>query len=220
MTSPYTKDYFNSRFQYDADRVGVWKIICRYLEKYISKDAAVLDLGAGYCSFINEVSAKQKYALDLYQAFSEHAKEGVSCFVQSCEDLSFLENASLDVVFASNLLEHLTWPSLETMLKEVTRVLKPSGRLILIQPNFRYAYKEYFDDFTHIQIFTDVSLRDWLCSRGFEIEHYQPRFLPLSMKSRLPKWPWLVKLYLALPFRPMAKQMLVVAKKRGFDVES
>ena len=39
-----------------------------------------------------------------------------------------------------------------------------------------------------------------------------PRFLPFSLKSRLPKSPYLVRLYLRLPLRPLAKQMLVVAR--------
>ncbi len=38
------------------------------------------------------------------------------------------------------------------------------------------------------------------------------RFLPFSMRSRVPKWPWLVRLYLRLPFKPMAGQMLLVAR--------
>jgi len=40
-----------------------------------------------------------------------------------------------------------------------------------------------------------------------------PRFLPLTMKSRLPRWRWAVALYLRLPVRPMAKQMLLVAAR-------
>jgi hypothetical protein len=40
----------------------------------------------------------------------------------------------------------------------------------------------------------------------------EPRFLPFSMKSRLPKVGWLVSLYLALPWRPLAGQFLLVAE--------
>jgi hypothetical protein len=40
----------------------------------------------------------------------------------------------------------------------------------------------------------------------------QPRFLPLTVKSRLPTWPLLIAAYLKSPFRPMGKQMLVVAR--------
>ena len=38
--------------------------------------------------------------------------------------------------------------------------------------------------------------------------------MPFSMKSRLPVAEWLVRLYLALPFRPLAGQFLVIAEKQ------
>jgi hypothetical protein len=40
----------------------------------------------------------------------------------------------------------------------------------------------------------------------------RPRFLPLTVKSRLPAWPILVWMYLNLPVKPLGKQMLLVAK--------
>ena len=116
-------------------------------------------------------------------------------------------------MFASNLLEHLEWPSIERTLDEVRRALKPGGRLILLQPNFRYCAGTYFDDYTHRTIFTHVGLADLLASRGFEVERVVPRFLPFSFKSRGPKWGFLVALYLRLPWRPLARQMLVVARR-------
>ena len=85
---------------------------------------------------------------------------------------------------------------------------------ILIQPNFRYAFREYFDDYTHRAVFTDVSLPALLRAEGFAVERVEPRFLPYSMQgSRLPVAPWLVRAYLRSPFRPGAGQMLVVAKR-------
>ena len=94
------------------------------------------------------------------------------------------------------------------------RLLKPEGRLIVIQPNFRYASKQYFDDYTHRAVFTDVSLPNLLRAHGFQIDHVQPRFLPYSMRgSKLPIRPWTVRAYLRSPFKPMAGQMLVVAHK-------
>ena len=41
-----------------------------------------------------------------------------------------------------------------------------------------------------------------------------PRFLPLTVKSRLPVSPLLIRAYLASPFKPWGKQMLVRAKPR------
>jgi hypothetical protein len=96
----------------------------------------------------------------------------------------------------------------------VRRVLRSGGRLILVQPNFRLRPHEYFDDYTHIAVFTDRSLPDMLAANGFAREHVEARFLPLTLKSRLSFGHRLVPLYLRLPWRPMAGQMLVIATRR------
>ena len=206
--------YFASRFTPDPARDRVWGAICRYLQRYVPESGAILDLGAGYCSFINHIRAKERHALDASPELPRHAGAGVTAHVGRCEDLSAFATGSLDAVFASNLLEHLEWSSIERTLDEVRRALKPGGRLILLQPNFRYCAGTYFDDYTHRTIFTHVGLADLLASRGFDVETVVPRFLPFSFKSRGPKWGFLVALYLRLPFRPLARQMLVVARAR------
>jgi SAM-dependent methyltransferase len=204
--------YFASRFPADPRRDGVWKALCAYLQRFVPEAGAVLDLGAGYCSFINHIRAADRHALDSFPGFTAHAAPGVTAHVGRCEELSLFPANRFDTVFASNLLEHLTREETEKTLGEVLRVLKPGGRLLLLQPNFRTAYRTYFDDFTHVQIFTHVSLADLLAARGFLVEEVRPRFLPFTLKSRWPAWPWLVALYLRLPFRPLARQMLVVAR--------
>lgn len=204
--------YFQSRFGHAPQRAGVWRVVCDYLQAFIPSEGSVLDLGAGYCSFINHVEAADKHALDIFREFTQFAHPDVQTHVGSCHDLSVFPPHYFDAVFASNLLEHLTHEAVADTLSEVRRVLKPSGRFILVQPNFRYCYREYFDDYTHLQVFTHVALADLLASNGFGIERVEPKFLPLSFKSRLPKWPWIVRLYLRSPIRPFAKQMLVVGR--------
>lgn len=202
--------YYQSRFGFEPERDSVWRIICEYLQPFIPPDGRVLDFGAGYCSFINHVQAAEKHALDIFPGFVRFAQVNVHTHIGRCEDLRMFSDGYFDAVFASNLLEHLTRQAVADTLAEVVRVLKPSGRLIVIQPNFHYCYREYFDDYTHLQVFTHVTLADLLASSGFDVERVEARFLPLSFKSRLPKWSWMVRLYLRLPFRPLAKQMLVI----------
>ncbi len=83
----------------------------------------------------------------------------------------------------------------------------------MIQPNFRLEPRRYFDDYTHRTAFTDNGFRDFLTAEGWKIAHSEPRFLPFTMKSKLPTAAWLVRLYLSLPYRPMAGQFLVIAEK-------
>ena len=124
-----------------------------------------------------------------------------------------MEPASFDVVLASNVLEHFSPDVAASVVAGVAAVLRPGGRFVMVQPNFRYAWRRYFDDYTHRSIFTDVSLPALLRAHGFRILEVRPKFLPYSMRgARVPITP-LVSAYLRSPFKPMAGQMLVVAAK-------
>jgi hypothetical protein len=80
-----------------------------------------------------------------------------------------------------------------------------------VQPNFRLRPNEYFDDYTHISIYTDRSLCGFLLSEGFDILEVKPKFLPLTFQSRLSIGSHLVPIYLRSPIKPLAGQMLIVA---------
>lgn len=215
MTRDPYKDYERTRFKPDSRRDAVWAEIIRHLERRLGAPEAMLDLGSGFCHSINASSARDRYALDLRPEAARHATSGVQTHTGPCNDLSWLASESCSWVLASNLFEHLPRLVLDETLDEVKRVLRADGVLIVIQPNFALVQASYFDDFTHLaeSIFTDVSMGDYLSSSGFDIHVAQKRFIPFSMKERLPTHPLLVRGYLNSPFKPWAGQMLVVARK-------
>lgn len=208
-------DYFQVRFTYRQERKRIWAVLTEYLaDLFILPTSVVLDVGAGYCDFINQLKARERHALDTSPIIQKYAALNVVTHVGSCVKMADLTDNYFDIVFSSNLLEHLSRvESIET-LNEIYRILKSRGQLILIQPNFRICYKTYFDDYTHIQIFTDRSLSSLIESIGFHLKYCAPKFLPLSIDSKFPKSSWLFKLYLFLPFKPFAGQMLLVAEKK------
>jgi ubiquinone/menaquinone biosynthesis C-methylase UbiE len=217
IAQQFHQEYFRTRFVYDPRRDGIWREVTRYVQQlYISESDRVLDLGAGYCDFINHVRAKERHALDIFERIGEFAREGVQTHIQPCTDLSVFGDASFDVVFASNLFEHLTHEELLRTIAEVRRVLRPSGLMILLQPNFKYCYRTYFDDYTHLQIFTHMGMYDLLEMAGMRVERMHAKFLPVNMKStlrlKLPFLESIVWAYLRSPIKPLAGQMLVVAR--------
>ncbi len=211
MTDPY----YVSRYVWNNDRQVVWKEIVRFLSDFIPVHGTVLDVGAGYCDFINTISAKHKIALDYSPDCKNFASKDVRVIQSPVTDMTQIENNSVDLIFASNLFEHLSDDELALTMGEVKRTLKTHGRLVLMQPNYRLSYKTYFDDPTHKKVFSDLALRSFLISHDFEIIKMMPRFLPFSLKSRpgiIPLFPWLVRAYLHSPIKLFAGQMLFVAE--------
>lgn len=206
-------DYFKTRFVEDPRREVLWEALCKhYFNRLIGSEDHVLELGAGYGYFINNVRCRRKSAIDLWEGLREMTHPGVATQIGPVTDLSFVEDRSVDFVFASNLFEHVSMPDLVIVLGEVKRVLRPNGTLNLLQPNYRKCFREYFDDFTHVTVFSDISLCDFLESQGFTVTDCKPGFLPLTVKSRIPVSRLAIRLYLLSPWKPLAKQMLVRAK--------
>lgn len=209
-----TDAYFATRLAHDTRREQLWGYLTRYLQRYVPADAAVMELGAGYCYFINNVSAARRVAVDYSPEIDRWKGRGVEGV---CSDaltyLRTLDPQQFDFILASNFFEHFEWDVLQEMIALIFRALRPSGRLAVIQPNFRLAPGRYFDDYTHRAIFTDVSLGDWLRTAGFDVVTLIPRFLPLSIKSRMGGLSFLVPLYLRLPYRPLAGQMFALAER-------
>lgn len=205
--------YFETRYSPHPDRNRVWKAICEYLQPFIPPYGTVLEVGPGYCDFINQIQAGVKYAVDVNPDVARLCGPDVQ-FLQATPIESIdLPPHSVDVVMASNLLEHLSPQQCSNLFDRFDDVLKATGRVIVIQPNYFYSYRRYWDDFTHVRAFSHVSLSDFLVSRGYRLLRVEKRFLPFSFKSFLPKSYWITRLYLASFWRPLAAQMLVIAQR-------
>jgi hypothetical protein len=205
--------YHETRFEYDARRETLWRSLYRFFfKRWIAEEDCVVELGAGYGHFINNVVARRRIALDLWSEMPKYVRPGVESRVGGVTDLSFLQDGSVDFAFASNLFEHITQDELACVLRQLEGKLSGRGLLCLLQPNYRYAYREYFDDYTHITVYSHLTMSDFLCAHGYEIVECSPRFMPLTVKRRLKIYSFLIWLYLHSPVKPMGKQMLIIAR--------
>ena len=209
-----TTDYHNTRLAPDGARSHVWRAIAGYLQRFVPENASLLDLGAGYGDASRYLTATRKWAVDVSEALRIHWAEDVTPVFMDLPGRLPIPDGTIAATIASNFFEHFTLDECIEILNEIQRITSPHGRLIVVQPNFRLQPFRYFDDYTHRTPFTDAGFCDLLRSLGWTIVRSEPRFLPFSMKSRLPKWGWLVRLYLALPYRPAAGQFLVVASNK------
>lgn len=212
------RELYRERFDLEErkQKDRLWKILCRYLQRYFPDNGVIMDIGAGYCEFINNIKASKKIAVDMNPDTSNCAGLDVTVFQSVCAPLPFVETSSLDAVFMSNVLEHLAHKDqVMEVMREIHRVLKVGGRMVILTPNIRFAYREYWDFFDHQIPLTDKSVAEASLMAGFRIRTVIPAFLPYTTKSRFPQWDILVKLYLAIPllWRIFGKQALVVAEK-------
>jgi len=199
-----------------AYRQQVWAVLSRFFSKWIPKEAIVLDLGCGWCEFINSVSCQVRFGMDLNPDAKRFAKPGVRILEQDCSEHWAVANENLDVVFTSNFLEHLaTKQAIEKTLIEAHRALKPGGRFIAMGPNIRYLPGAYWDFFDHYVALTELSLSEALEKTGFNIEFRRARFLPYTMSHGKQYPVWMLRAYLSCPFlwRFVGAQFLVVARR-------
>ena len=197
-------------------RTRVWKVLAPYFGQWFPSTGTVLDLGAGYCEFINNAAAKVKFAMDLNPEVRKRAAEDVEILEQDCSEVWPLEEGELDAVFTSNFLEHLpNKTAVSAVLAHAYRCLKPGGRFIAMGPNIKYLPGAYWDFFDHYVELTEMSLSEALLSRGFNIEKSIAKFLPYTMSDGRQYPIWTLRMYLAMPmvWPLFGKQFLVVAQK-------
>jgi SAM-dependent methyltransferase len=200
-----------------SDRKQLWSVLCRrFFQRHVKSTDVVLDIAAGYCEFINHIQCKQKIAIDLNSDTQQFANRDVQVICESCADMKSLSDGCIDVAFVSNFFEHLdNHEMLFSVLREIHRALKPKGKLLVLQPNIRFLYDEYWDFVDHKLPLSDRSTAEALSLAGFKVIKVIPRFLPYTTKSKIPKSPWLVEIYLRIPllWRLFGKQAFIEAEK-------
>ncbi|HEY0789470.1 MAG TPA: class I SAM-dependent methyltransferase [Chthoniobacterales bacterium] len=204
-------------------REAVWAVLIKdYFQKEISPESSLLELGCGHGEFLRMIRAREKYGMDLNPDATKLAPPGVTIFEQDCSHTWPLSENSLDVIFTSNFFEHLPdKQALSRTLDEVTRCLKPQGRLIALGPNIAKLHGRYWHFWDHHLALTDLAFGETLKNRGFVVECSLAAFLPYTMangRTQLlePKaLALLTRLYLKtrLLWPVLGKQFLLIARK-------
>jgi SAM-dependent methyltransferase len=140
----------------------------------------VLDLGCGEGTFtaIAAEAGAQPVGVDVADAALERARRrhpGLDFRRAPVEGPLPLEDASVDVVWCSEVIEHVA--DTARFLSEARRVLRRDGTLVLTTPNLGRlrrtllalrGFEEHFDPLgEHLRFYTRVSLRDTLEDLGF-----------------------------------------------------
>lgn len=194
---------------------GVWREIVRFLRPWVDASRPVLDVACDEGYFIANVPAADRWATDLRDVSG--ALPGGVRFVQASglELRDHVPAAHFGTVFMSNYLEHLAdRREVIEQLRVARDLLAPGGRLVVLQPNIRYAGPAYWDFIDHHVALTERSLVEAGELAGLRTVTLIPRFLPYTSKGRLPLSRSLVRLYLRVPlaWRVLGGQTLYVAE--------
>ncbi len=119
----------------------------------------ILDIGAGTGEFLSV--AKQNGWETTGVEPSDKAKQiAINKGVSFVEAIAQLEDRSFDVITMWHVLEHV--PDLDLQIKELKRLLKPTGSLIIAVPNFKSFDAEYYGKFWAAY---DVPIHFWHFSK-------------------------------------------------------
>ncbi len=99
-----------------------------------SSKGRILDIGAGVGDFL-QVAKNDGWETIGIEPSAKAKTIAKSKGVSFVEDLSKLENNSFDIITMWHVLEHV--PDLENQIKELKRLLKPNGTVIIAVPNFK-----------------------------------------------------------------------------------
>jgi len=194
----------------------VWVEVGRFLQRYVDARHPVLDIACDRGYFIRNVKADEKWASDMRDVSSSLPPE--IHFIQS-DGLALadsLPKGHFGTVFMSNYLEHLaSGDQVIEQFRVVLDLLRPGGRVVVLQPNIRLTGPAYWDFIDHKVALTERSLVEAAEAAGIQTERVVVRFLPYTTKRRLPQHPFLVRAYLRLPpaWRFFGGQTLYVGRR-------
>jgi 2-polyprenyl-3-methyl-5-hydroxy-6-metoxy-1,4-benzoquinol methylase len=139
---------------------------------------AILDIGAGTGDFLSIAKQENWQVTGIepnQKAKAIASKKGVS-FRESTKDL---KNQSFDVITMWHVLEHV--PDLEFQLKELKRLLKPNGTIIIAVPNFNSYDAKYYKSFwaaydvpRHLWHFSKTAIKKLFYDKGMELKSILP----------------------------------------------
>jgi SAM-dependent methyltransferase len=212
------KEVYEQRFSHH-DQVGkeaIWRVLGAFLQRYIEPGARVVDIACDLGYFIRNVKAAERWATDIRNVGDALPAEVRFVRASGLDLAEVMPNSYFDLAFFSNYLEHLS--STEAVLQQLRvtfKLLKPGGRVLILQPNIRLIGGSYWDFIDHQTALTERSLAEAAGMAGFTHKKIIARFLPYTTKSRMPQHPLLVRAYLSFPpaWLLLGKQTLYLGEK-------
>lgn len=143
-----------------------------------ASEGLLLDIGCNDCSITRLLPSSYEYlGIDLSISAMKEGKHNQRLEGDACS-LPLKDNA-VDIAVCSEVIEHLEEP--HSLLKEIARVLKLKGKLVISTPNRESAFLQLQDSLgmprfhdwkyveSHFQVFSPREFDDLLKEHGFMV---------------------------------------------------
>jgi ubiquinone/menaquinone biosynthesis C-methylase UbiE len=193
----------------------------------VSRGGRILDIGCGdgrFLRFCQQVAPEAAcVGTDISWVRAVRTSKGGLDVLQSDGEMLPVRSRSFDLALLVEVIEHVRNP--ERVLAEVTRVLKPDGRLVLTTPNYPakrvYDWLAYIqgkrsspaDDPTHFSPFGARRIVR-LCRRYFSTVTYQ--IVHIAGEGR---WPVLARLRLSPTLGPVLGHKIIILARSPIPAE-
>lgn len=168
MLTKYIENY-KLRKQYSKDgRIPFFKLAYNFLPK--EKDAVVLDIGCGDAEFAAGVNLAEKYnnlhLLDSNpETINKLRQQYKNVMHYEAPDRLEFEDASVDYIHLSHLVEHLEYQKLYAFMKELDRITAPGGVLVISTP---LLWWRFYNDLSHVKPYNPEVFIHYLCDKKSE----------------------------------------------------
>jgi len=144
------------------------------LRRFLKPGSRFLEVGAGDCALAARVAqaAELVYAVDISAQAQGELPANVRCVITDGRAIDVPE-ASVDLAFSDQLMEHLHPEDAAAQLANIQRALRPGGVYFCITPNRLYGPSDisaFFEDEArgfHLREYTLREMREVLAAAGF-----------------------------------------------------
>tara|TARA_B100001564_G_scaffold230815_1_gene194872 strand:+ start:76353 stop:77216 length:864 start_codon:yes stop_codon:yes gene_type:complete len=168
---------------YYARKLSI-KLKVSLVSKFVPEGGFVLDIGSGSGDFPLAVRKRGWSAkgVDSIKKARDVANKSVPDLVMPPSYLAALGAQTFDVITLWHVLEHL--PELDSQIRNLKRLIKSEGRIVLACPNFRSYDAKFFCKFwaaydvpRHLWHFSKNSISSLFQKHGMVVESIHPMWL-------------------------------------------
>jgi len=164
----------------------------RMATSYFETGSTILDVGCGVGYFLQHVEGSTVVGLDWNPQNLAEAEEVASRAIEGDARSIPMDDLSVDGIHCSHLIEHFEPADVHQILREMDRVLRPGGVLVIRSP---CLWSGFYDNLTHVRPYHPQAIRRYLCA-GWE----QQSLGPVEGRYREKNLHWRYKpLHLGIP---------------------